>query len=431
MKAKSLAILLLSTSLFTVSSLTSVQSVSATKSAIPDKSSVVYNLDNTGEKLKDFANFEPIDLDINDINVSYNQINLSGEIIDEELKSQSFELEGELKKTEHSDKLVVGNLNDRTGNYEVIYFAIDNDTNNNISLIPDQYDDNETVVKLYLLEKDSKTLYIVENNELGHNFDNQSILANTANFVQAEHTDIFWPSKIFQPANSYDTNSSIAPFAMTSGKSDVTHTLVYNAGVVTVTEKMTVRTYVEGDTVLKGSGTFNTKLYPLSVSTTVSSGTTNSSTSSWKIGVLRDTQLQAYTDPGDYISSSLWDAAFTNASSIKLKMDWALTVPNTGLSFGLAYTNSSEFTNTKYKIYDNSGTNKSRAISLSLNKDNHLTKTDHTFDASITVAHYDTPKQKRLNLRWTYYMYNNQNIYASVVGEKTSNQYFSYSSSSK
>ncbi len=88
--------------------------------------------------------------------------------------------------------------------------------------------------------------------------------------------------------------------------------------------------------------------------------------------------------------------------------------------------NSVNYTAKSLKVFDNSGTEKVRNTKISLDASKQLRSVGHTFDSIISVGHYNTTGQKKLNLKFTYYMYNGQDIYAPDVDLKTSNLSLSY-----
>lgn len=406
---KKLKSLFIATTLFTFSLSGSVfASEESSNDSINIPSHTVYNLDEKGEKLGDLSNFISSNIDIYSIeNDVKNSVSLSGNVQTTN-GEKDFQITGELKKAGYTDSLIVGDLTDSTNNFEVVYFGIDKKPNSNLALLQDTFANDANVVKLYLFEKDTKTFTFLETDQLDNKLNTVEIFNNSDSFNEAEHEDMFWYTKILEPVQE-KVQDGITTFALASGKSDRTYTAVYNAGIAKITEKMTVRGYVEGPTVLSGSsGQFTTKLYPLSVSTTSNVGSVNSSTSGWKIGVYQGTTLEVYTAPGDVIRSAMWDSSYSDLAKLKLNVAWGLAVPNTGLSFGVGYTNSQDIGAKTLKVYDNSGSNKVRRTKITIPKSSTLTQPSHSLDSVITVGHYSTPGQKTLNLKFTYYISNHQ-----------------------
>ncbi|MNP09027.1 hypothetical protein D3C76_1011170 [compost metagenome] len=284
-------------------------------------------------------------------------------------------------------------------------------------------------MKLYLLEKGTRNFTVIESTIDNSIFDLSKQFNNLSELNQGEYTDIFWFSKILSPIHSSES-SPISARSITSGVSDKTYSLSYTTGVGIVNEEMVVRTYVEGPTSISSDGVFSTKIYPLSTRTySTQAPGVNSNTSNFEIGVSQDTILEAYTDPGDVFRYQQWDGSWQNSSSFNIGLSWSLDLPGTGLSFSPTYTNSTQYTAKTLKNFDNSGTSKVRQTKVQLSKNNLLKTTSHTFDVNFSVGHYSTNAQKKLNLKWTYYVWNAQNIYSSAVGQKTSSMYFSYNSS--
>lgn len=428
---KKLMSLFLATTLLTFSLGTSVSaSDQVSKDHIQIPSNTVYSLDTKGEKLGKSANFDSSSVDIKSMESNgADSVSLSGNVMTS-TGEKEFQLTGGLKKAGYTDSLIVGELKDNKDNFEVVYFGIDRKPNSNLALLRDKFKNDDTVVKLYLLEKNTRTFTFLETDQLNDKLHTDQMFNNSGSFEDAEHTDMFWYGKVFEPVRE-ETNDGLTTFAasLASGKSDKTYTAVYNAGVATITEKMTVRAYVEGPSSLSGgSGDFTTKLYPLSVSTTSNVGTVNSKTSGWRMGVHQDTTLEAYTAPGDVIRSIMWDSSYSTLGKLKLNVAWGLSVPNTGLSFGVGYTNSQNIAAGTLKVYDNSGSSKVRRSKLTIPKSQRLELPSHSFDSVIKVGHYSTPKQKTLNLKFTYYISNIQDNYNAATGPQTHNLSFSYNS---
>ncbi|MCF7758357.1 hypothetical protein KQ941_28360 [Paenibacillus xylanexedens] len=426
---KKLKSLFIATTLFTFSLSGSVfASEESSKDSINVPSHTVYNLDEKGEKLSNLSTFVSSDIDIYSIeNDVTNSISLSGNVQTAN-GEKDFQITGELKKAGYTDSLIVGDLTDSTNNFEVVYFGIDKKPNSNLALLQDTFANDDNVVKLYLFEKDTRTFTFLETDQLDNKLNTVEIFNNSNSLNEAEHEDMFWYTKILEPVQE-KVQDGITTFALASGKSDKTYTAVYNAGIAKITEKMTVRGYVEGPTALSGSsGDFTTKLYPLSVSTTSDVGSVNSKTSGWKIGVYQDTTLEIYTAPGDVIRSVMWDSSYSSLANLKLNVAWGLTAPNTGLTFGVGYTNSQNVGAKTLKTYDNSGTNKVRRTKVTVPKSQTLAQPDHSLDSIIKVGHYTTPGQKTLNLKFTYYIANSKDPYNSATGAQSHNLSFSYTS---
>ncbi|WP_339221991.1 hypothetical protein MKY82_05590 [Paenibacillus sp. FSL W7-1279] len=101
-------------------------------------------------------------------------------------------------------------------------------------------------------------------------------------------------------------------------------------------------------------------------------------------------------------------------------------LPLTPISFSTAYNSSQTVNNHSMKTYDNSGSTKVRKASAEFAKGKKLEKTGQSFDVIFAVGHYNTPAQKKLNVRWSYNLFNSQDLYA--FGPQTKSMYFSYAS---
>lgn len=370
----------------------------------------IFDLDEYGKQLEDVSAGRKTEINIDDYFISDSSVKLHGTVLTTK-DEKTFNLEGTLKKADYTDTLIVGNLVDTSGNYDVIFFGIDSAPNSNITLNYGQYNDNDILLKLYLLEKGTRDFTVIESAIDNSVLDLSEQFNNVSELNQGEYTDIFWFSKILAPIKSYESNP-IATFALSSGVSDKTYSLSYSIGVGSVNEEIVVRTYVEGPTSISGDGLFTTKIYPLSTRTySTQVPNVNSNTSNFEIGVSQDTVLEAYTDPGDVFRYQQWDGSWQNSSTINLGLSWSYSLPGTGLSFSPSYTNTTQYTSKTLKNFDNSGTNKVRQTKVQLSKNNIIKTPSHTFDVNFSIGHYSTKAQKKLNLKWTYYVWNAQNIY--------------------
>ncbi|AZK45160.1 hypothetical protein [Paenibacillus lentus] len=206
----------------------------------------IFDLDEYGKQLEDVSAGSQTEIYIDDYFFSDSSVKLHGTVFTAK-DEKTFNLEGTLKKADYTNTLIVGNLVDTSGNYDVIFFGIDSAPNSNITLNYGQYSDNDTLLKLYLLEKGTRNFTVVESTIDNSTLNLSEQFNNVSELNQGEYTDIFWFSKILNPIKSSES-SPIAKFAVTSGVSDKTYSLSYAIGVGTVNEEMVVRTYVEGPT---------------------------------------------------------------------------------------------------------------------------------------------------------------------------------------
>ncbi len=165
------------------------------------------------------------------------------------------------------------------------------------------------------------------------------LFSNISELPQADHQDVFWYSKILSPTSMTESGGTgITPLSLTSGKSDRTYTVSYVVAGSTIYEEMIVRSYIEGPTSISTDGTFTAKLYPLSERTYSSTlPSVNSNDSNWTIGVMHETSLEAYTDPGDVLRSIQWDGSYYSGGTLKFTLDFSYSPPSTPLSFGLEW----------------------------------------------------------------------------------------------
>ncbi|QAY67295.1 hypothetical protein [Paenibacillus protaetiae] len=92
----------------------------------------------------------------------------------------------------------------------------------------------------------------------------------------------------------------------------------------------------------------------------------------------------------------------------------------------MEYTKGESVAANTLKVFDNSGSEKTRRVKITVPKTKEFSLMTHSLDTVITVGHYDTPGQKSLKLKFSYFMWNGNDIYNSGIGAQTHNMSFSY-----
>lgn len=421
MKNKFLLMLTLITFVFCVYG---VGSSFASEKTIEIEGKTYLDLDISGEKIKN-DDYVTSHLQINDSTIDSN-LSVTGAVYDSNSKPTSFNLKGSLTKAEYPGKLI-GQLEDQMGNYTVIYFGIEKKSNDSITFLENS-NNNNPAIKLYLLNNTTRDFSIFETSDLSSfNINMNDLFDQSDNIPLTEHIDEFWYSKILKPA-SFKTTEPIVSKSVVSGKSDITHTVSYNIGGFIIYEDITMRALIEGPTALDNSGgTFTTKFYILSQKTrSTDYPSANSLKTNFKIGAMAPTQIEAYTQPGDYFRFIQWDGQYVNGGAIKVDISASYTLPGTPISFATSYTSSQTVNSHSMKTFDNSGSNKAKKVGVTFASGKKLENTGNTFDAVFAVGHFNTPAQKLLTVRWSYDVFNAQDIYAFAPQAKTMT--FSYSS---
>lgn len=359
---------------------------------------------------------------LKDVLLSQSKVSVVGDVYSTGV-IKSFNLTGKLTKAEYPGKLI-GDVVDNTNNFEVIYLGIEKNPENNITFFGNKK--GKTTLKIYLLEKDTKNLTVYEDTDITNRIDVDAIF-NSNDYELANHENEFWYGKVFKPVSA-ETSTGFSTLALASGHSDATHTLSYNIGGLIIYEDITLRAYIEGPTALDNSGgTFTTKFYVLSEGThSTDYPSANSSQTNFTIGSATPTKIEAYTEPGDYFRYVQWDGSYYQSGSLNFTVKVSYKIPGTLVSFSTGYTSSQTFPSKSLKTFDNSGTNKARIAAVEYAKGMQLKDVGNTFDTIFAVGHYDTNKSKKLNIRWTYDVFNSQNYLA--FGTQTKNMYFTYTS---
>jgi len=371
-------------------------------------------VDNEGKTLK--KSLDIVNANILDMNMNGDSITLNG-IVETGRVKNKFNVSGKLYKSENSNDLVIGDLMDNAGNYEVIYFGIS--TKPEETLIVDdsrrnEFIKNKILVSLYLRDNYSNQVYFIEMNPT--EFINRNIVVKIMPRLKVcERINEFWYIKLLKPISfrelevqPIDNDSVFIPAYDPSDPyntyRDVTYEYNYNVMGSLVTEKMTLRHYVDGPSAIYNQGSFIAKLMVVHESTfCYNIPSLNSNDSYMSIGVYGDTAIEAYTAPGDYFQQVIWDGEYYRPGSIGISVSWSLSIPNTGLSFGFDKINSSIYTNHTFKSFNSNNGKYVRQAEVLWTKNKHrLVDLNHNFDHSFTINNLSNPGLKAFNVKFSY-----------------------------
>ncbi|WP_128896674.1 hypothetical protein [Longirhabdus pacifica] len=183
-----------------------------------------------------------------------------------------------------------------------------------------------------------------------------------------------WYGKVLEPTKmeSYE----IPPIhGSNSVYSDKVYKISYYTSIGTIYEEMVVRRYIGGPSALDSSGgDFMTKLYIQSQKTYTDNKVISDNSSNFKIGSKGDITIEAYIQPGDAIRSVKWSRQYMQKSP-------------------------------RFKIFDNSDINLVTQADVKY-ENAVLDATDDTFDVIFAIGHYHTEKEKSIDVKWTYDVYN-------------------------
>lgn len=135
-----------------------------------------------------------IKFDLTSMDVSAANISLQANLNDEPIQ-----FAGTLKRTYVSpDKIVVGELNETSGKYEVIHFSINRSVNEFVSVLGNEQ--KTPTINLYLKEKGTRNFIFTEI-QVPSNFDLSDLFDRTNTFEQFDSADLLWYKKVVEPTS--------------------------------------------------------------------------------------------------------------------------------------------------------------------------------------------------------------------------------------
>lgn len=164
-----------------------------------------FNLDEQGEELKPEKNNVRSNntvVEFKNINLNHNQILCIGDVVNN--KKIEFELQGELKKTYNGKKdILIGEVSDLSGNFDVIFFGIDRNPKENVTLNKEilQREDSSEIIKIYLREKDTRNLTIIETGNLFDVEVTEQLFKGIEKLNTIDFEDQNWYIKILKPTD--------------------------------------------------------------------------------------------------------------------------------------------------------------------------------------------------------------------------------------
>ena len=423
MKKKIISILLALTLL--ISNLTIVSADSFDGDIVQIISNTFNNLDPEGYNLTK-ENVEESKTSLYSVDIENYFVNITGSIEFSVGNKKPFNLNGQLKSSESTENLLVGSLNDKNDNFEVVYFGISAKPSEMALLnkeIKQNIKSTDSILSIYLREKNTRNLTVVE--VVQPEFINvKELFKDKSKLEKCEFIDQFWYAKILKPikieendidvSDTLNTSNGIgsdsisnniqSPVVALAQASDTTYTYTYNVAGASVVESFKVRHYVDGPIDMYSQGSFVAKLNVIEEKTTCAAiPSMNSNDSNFSIGVYNDTKIDAYTSPGDYFQQVMWDGTYYKPGSVDIDVSWGYSLPTVGIGFAASYSWGQTFTNHTLKVFDNSGTTKVRQAGIVWSKSGHrLIAVGHTFDQSFTINKFSNPGTKYFNSKFTY-----------------------------
>lgn len=357
------------------------------------------------------------------INVNNNQITFEGNLKKNE--EIPFNLQGELKKPHnHKRDIIIGDLVDATGNFEVIFFAIDRNPEQNVTAnfknILNKRQDNEDILKIYLREKETRNLTVVEViNPIGTQ-QTDMLFENIEGLSVADFHDQNWYIKMLKPIKKYKSESPVEATEMrtltsveTADSAIKNYTVIYEAVGVEVTEFMKVYFELAGLDVFNGESNYTTviKIQDQSTFSTPYTDYYNSGDTSFHIGKTATTDSkvvvednvrvkQALINYNHYTEGTITLAPYVNVGTgINL-----FNIIDVSLNVSAEYVPASVQSNSDTVImWDTTES----GVGVEFEAGKTLSATTNKYSIAYTIIRTNIdPGYKTLQTGWTYSVYN-------------------------
>lgn len=378
-------------------------------------SKTFFDLDDKGKKL-DAYNFVESSIGLESIKINNNHAVLKGSVAYTETENLPFELEGEIFQGKNSNQLIVGKLEDKLDNFDVILFSIDRSPKGGIILdkeIKEKVKDsseNLPLLKLYLLKKNSRDFTVIEMDDLEF-LNVNKIFDKVDELDKAEHIDEFWYGKILVPETEVENaNGRVKRALQNDTKKDTLISTYYISGGM-IQEKMTLRYTLEGPKSFDSSGQFTHKVYVEDEFTKSSDfPSMNSNDTSTEVGVYGDTIVEGITDIGDVIRYVKWDGEYIKPgffSKPAISIGWSLATLGASVGASTSWNYEEKFNRHSLKNFDNTGKNKVRKGAVVWEKNKAVLKDKgHSFDHIFGVGHYENRGTKEFKVKTTLTWFN-------------------------
>ncbi|MED1789037.1 hypothetical protein P4V47_16355 [Brevibacillus laterosporus] len=403
------------TALLSTISISDIKPVLSKEKYFDYEAKTFFNLDDKGEKL-DTDNFTKSSISLENIKIKKNRAVIKGSVAYNEMESLPFELEGEIFKGKNSNQLIVGKLEDKLDNFDVILFSIDRSPQGSIILDKEIKEnviansEDLSLLKIYLLKKDSRDFTVLETRDI-ELFNVDKIFDGVDELEKADHIDEFWYSKILAPETEIEKDNGRVKRALQNASKKDTLVSTYYISGGRVQEKMVLRYTLEGPKSFDSTGQFTHKVYVEDEFTKSSDfPSMNSNDTSTEVGVYGDTIVEGITGIGDVIRYVQWDGEYIKPgffSKPSISIGWSLAALGASVGASSSWTYEEKFNRHSMKNFDNTGKKKVRKGGVVWEKNKAVLKDKgHSFDHIFGVGHYENRGTKEFAVKTTLTWFN-------------------------
>lgn len=378
------------------------------------------DLDPKGKDLNE-DNYEETTVSIEKMEVKRSKITIEGALSYDDEES-TFSLSGELKSGNKSNRILVGNLEDKNDNFDVIHFSIDSENDRTITLDKKKGEkvkkNNEVLLKLYLMKKGTRDFTVIEVEN--PKFIDSKLFKVTDKLESAEHRDQYWYSKILEPEieiiEEEDTPKNISAdgefstMALQSHGITTVHKFRYEVAGDTWTEKFNTRRTIEGPDRISSSGEFVVKFYVTEEETSYEDRYGDvyivDDETSTAIGRFGDTIVQGWVESDEVIQTVEWDGSYKKPgffSDPEISIGWSVGLLGVSIGPSTSWNKSEFYEAMTMKAFDNTSGKYTKNAAVVWKEDSQvLNEPGHTFDHVFRVGTYDTSGYKDFNVQFSY-----------------------------
>ena len=267
---------------------------------------------------------------INDTYVNNAIISLEGEATINDSNKIPFNLEGELKRIDTSNDIIVGNLYDKNENFEVVHFSINDSSSKFLSSSGKKY--SYTTLNLYLQLKGTRNFIFAEV-KLPNELKKEDLFKNISELGLFDAKDLFWYTKILVPA---ETSSSQQMSLMGAAVQNKTYQDYHTFTYIWIGESYTEYVYVNNILEYPGDSTdYRATAIIKKYYSWTKNNRTGSIISYSTSAEIKNLKIEMSFTNGAYINYLFVGGKHSTGSSYKASIGISFSTPNpiSGISF--------------------------------------------------------------------------------------------------
>lgn len=365
----------------------------------------VEELDKHGEKFNNKEIHRSTQIIFNTFDVSETTLTIDG-FHRNRGERQEFYLVGDLFASTKSSERVIGALEDKMGNFEVVHFSIDSGKDKGFLFNEKLTNTHDTIIKLYLRDLDNNNFTYLEltDTTLLSGSLYQSDIDNSY-LEPAEFIEENWYAKILTPVSIEeiyeDDPGHIGIMSSRTGTVNRTYSLTYQMGGINVNEFIRVRHHVTYDFSPSGANVWESQMRIIRKWTTSTEPAWNGENSNMRIGFEGNVVIRAKTSNNEGISSVAWSSTYNGSNPryyVRLNLERAVGPVVFGANWD---TNNLFRSNGNLSNFYNDSSNLQRRAQIEF--DNQIfDRVNHNANANFTVRGWNSSGSKEVYVDFIY-----------------------------